>query len=289
MALLNIKMENETSLKNLLKELNSRNKWRRITALDETRQLPPEQLLKLAEMESQVYKQRLKNGRIIGISIFLFVSAFTIWLCKHINWSFPLYLLITTAFNFVNIYWFLPEKAHRNVAELLTHSTDIRLLGPTLSMMSKTRDKEVTKLCISSLKQILPLVCAEHENLLTNEQKSVFIDILRKPGDFELDIAVVRALKYIGDERAIPLLEKLTHINPSIKKKDMELLQSAADESLPSLLEIVARQKISGTLLRASAEPVTVDSLLRPAYASPESENDQMQLLRAESSAQIES
>ncbi len=84
--------------------------------------------------------------------------------------------------------------------------------------------------------------------------------------DVALRTAVVRALAYVGDEQS---LERLTKLNPSLKTSDTEFFNTVA-EVIPILELRVQKLKEHGTLLRASSEPIHSDTLLRPAYHSPQ-------------------
>ena len=276
-------METEISLPQLLKDLNTRNDYLRNIAIETAKQLPPEQLLELAALESKDFNSRFRTCRTIWLSIFIPFFVISSWYIFVIGTQSSYFHFVYALFNFLNIYMFVPKRGRRSVARLISHSSDIYLLGPTISMIGKSNDSEVQRLCRLALNQQLPKVSSGHANLLTYAQKKILLQILKTPfEDLGLTISILKALEQIGDESAIPTVEKLTHYNSSMNEDRAIRIQKAAEECLVYLRQNSERTKISSTLLRASSEPCSPDSLLRPVMTSRISETDSHELLRAE-------
>ncbi len=97
------------------------------------------------------------------------------------------------------------------------------------------------------------------------------------------DVAILKAWEQVGDERALPFVEKLAGLNA--RTSAQKRVQQAALECLPYLQSRADQQRVAHTLLRAAQPPVEPgDVLLRAAtaYAAPvETEH----LLRASNDA----
>jgi hypothetical protein len=88
-----------------------------------------------------------------------------------------------------------------------------------------------------------------------------------------LKIAALRALEQVGDETALPVVEKLA------KSAGDTQVRFAAQECLPFLQQRADQVRVEQTLLRASGPGSSADVLLRP--ASNGAEAAPQQLLRA--------
>ena len=133
-----------------------------------------------------------------------------------------------------------------------------------------------------ALIQLLPRLQATDANLLTGSQRKQLYSKLSKSDRYfwynrywnaELKTAILRALEQIGDEKAVPVVEKVarTARNPQVR--------TAAQECLPFLQQRAEQARIEQTLLRASTSTASPDTLLRPTVATTPTEPQQ--LLRA--------
>ncbi len=278
-------METEISLPQLLSELNDRDAKRRNAALETARKLSAEQLLELAQLESNFYKKGRRSALLIigSISAIVVILLLLTYFVLHIRFPFIVFNLFTWMTPVMAA--LIPKNGRRNVAKLISDTEDVRLLGTTLTMLHKSDDNEVRRLCVVTLKRLLPLVRADQANLLSPGQREILLQQLKHPySDTILTLDVLKALQQIGDERAIPIVEELT-IQPQFVPSDIALqVQNAAIECLPYLRISAERQKMASTLLRGSGEPVNPDILLRPAHPAQNPETDPQQLLRADTS-----
>lgn len=78
----------------------------------------------------------------------------------------------------------------------------------------------------------------------------------------ELRIAIVRALKHIGDAESLRILEAIVS-RAAVLRTDSDLVESAT-ESLPEIKARLAKAQEQESLLRASAAPKDDNELLRP-------------------------
>ncbi len=130
--------------------------------------------------------------------------------------------------------------------------------------------------------QMLPRLQATDTILLTSQQRKCLYRCLSNDEYFpyygrfwgaDLKIAILKALEQIGDEKAVPHVEKLarTARNPQVR--------FAAQECLPYVQQRAEHARVEQTLLRAGTQPDALDTLLRPVVSSAPTEPQQ--LLRA--------
>ncbi len=133
-----------------------------------------------------------------------------------------------------------------------------------------------------ALIRLLPRLRVTDANLLTPGQRKLLYTILsrneRNPWSInywsaDLKIAILRALEQIGDEKAIPYVEKAARTARNLE------VRAAAQECLPYLTTRAEQLRVEQTLLRASASTTSPDMLLRPTVATAPTEPQQ--LLRA--------
>lgn len=133
-----------------------------------------------------------------------------------------------------------------------------------------------------ALIHLLPRLRVTDANLLTPRQHKLLFDILskseripwyRRYWSAELKIAILSALEQIGDEKAIPRVEKLARSARNLQ------VRAAAQECLPYLTVRAEQARVEQTLLRASTPAASPDTLLRPTVAA--SPTEPQQLLRA--------
>ncbi len=265
-------------LEELLAQLNSRKRSVREEAIREARALPPEQLLELAEMQTTLYKRRLRqyNCTLVGLVV--------IWLALmlarfYFHFPAPWQIVYLSG---VIAGLLVPIRAQRSVAKLIEEVTDLRFIGPVLSLLAQNIvDTDVKKSARIVLKRLLPQLRADEANTLTPEQRQALLPPLASPyDDVELSLAILKALEQIGDEKAIPVVERLTQEGKATR--NMQRITEAAKDCLPYLKLRVEQQQQAQTLLRASdsATVTTLDVLLRPAMAAA-NETPSDELLRA--------
>jgi hypothetical protein len=127
----------------------------------------------------------------------------------------------------------------------------------------------------------LPKLKASDAPLLNEEQRYYLYQALTTRNNTNLILAILKALEQVGDEKAIPFVERLAEGKANFKSQEV---RKAAATCLPYLREQAAKQKEHQTLLRPSsaADVVTTapDTLLRPAQYGG-STTEPQELLRA--------
>lgn len=269
----------------LLRRLNHCNERVREEAKREALLLPPEDLLQLARREAEWYRRRKKLGYVAAGTILCLILALLVWL-HSVNYGLmQLFRLVVPAFLL-----FLPRRGHQNVAELIDHSSDPRLLGPALEMAIDTpHDHHVRQMALRTVRRLLPTLRADHALLLTPRQRTLLVSLLRDPlHDPERTLLILRALEQVGGAEAIPAVQNLTALQePHVRgwrnsSADRIRIRAAAEACLPFLHANAKRETCRMILLRAAGPtPASApDVLLRPAM--PASTNvPTEQLLRA--------
>jgi len=145
----------------------------------------------------------------------------------------------------------------------LAQRDDIRVVGP-LAEALRSWDSESQQIAEAALIRLLPRLRAEHDVLLTPDQRKILHRALRGKNE-PLAMAILRALKHIGDSESLICVTRMVY-ERSRSGIDSRL-QEAAIESLPLLRERVEEQKAVATLLRASEPTRLPDEHLRPSDA----------------------
>ena len=162
----------------------------------------------------------------------------------------------------------------KNLVGCLYSSGDCSAIGPLAETMWIAKiDRDIV---LKALSRLLPQMRASDVNLVTQKQRaSLYAALKLKPSkNSDFMVVLLNALEQIGDEAAIPYVERLAD-RPAKGDKALRV-QQAARECLPALRDLVRRQHEENTLLRPAAES---DELLRP--ASVTSADTPEQLLRA--------
>ncbi len=183
---------------------------------------------------------------------------------------------------------FLATQMHRfslssrqtEAARALSQTDDIRAVGP-LSEALDWPDASIKFIAATGLVRLLPGLNASDANLLNAKQRAGLYSMLRMRNvhsHYGLLEAILRALQQVGDEAAIPVVERLekAHAYTSNQKRIKQL----AHDTLPLLTTSARNQGASAMLLRASSQnDAPSDLLLRGAMAN--NEDAPQQLLRA--------
>lgn len=176
-----------------------------------------------------------------------------------------------------------PRKQMREMARALGESGSIRAAGALLDTFQQ-EDQKVHQAAKEGLTEILPRFQPADADLLTPAQRAALVRQLNLPllhigvkrgasasaayrRNVEFRIAILKALAQIGDESALPIVQRLAC---SEAKSDVQRrIQAAAATALPDLLLRVEQQHSHQTLLRASdASANEPESLLRAASGS---------------------
>ena len=167
------------------------------------------------------------------------------------------------------------EVRHRKrvgrVIRALAWRDDLRVIGPLCERMNEADEDSLWRAQLT-LKDLLPRLRPADAALLTPEQKLRLCQLLHTH-DAQMCVAALQAIAHVGDGRALPQVEALTH------SAQLEIWQAAL-AALPALQERARREQESHTLLRGSSAPIMGgDILLRP--APPVHAANPAELLRA--------
>lgn len=165
-------------------------------------------------------------------------------------------------------------KQYKNSAQQLADVDDLRAVGPLADALA-TGDKDMRAVAEEPLMRLLPRLQASDSALLNVTQREALVNALWKAKP-EFALVVLKALEQIGDEKALPMVERLARGDKDIDARVTE----AAKECLPALRMRAENAKAAQTLLRGSGiSNVAPDTLVRPAMPLPVEPADQ--LLRA--------
>jgi hypothetical protein len=165
------------------------------------------------------------------------------------------------------------SQAQKRVTKELAEFEDIRSVGP-LAEALEYQDRALKAIAEDKLKRLLPRLQASDAGLLDEEQRKCLYRALRGR-DTNLILAVLKALEQIGDEQAVPFVQKLA--NGEGLAARYSGIREAAQECLPALQQRAERERSRQTLLRAaSASDTPSDMLLRPASGALEADPQQL-------------
>jgi hypothetical protein len=229
-----------------------------------------EQLLEVVRKEAenrrkQKRMQRIIQGTILSVIALLFVLYTLRALFSIKEWDFG-----DLSFLFVFISLFggaaAASQLQKNATSLLAKYDDLRAVGPLADALD-IEDGDIRAVCREALTRLLPRLQASDAALLSPEQRENLNLTLKKADlkqDAELILAILQAWQQVGDEKAVPYVERLTQL-----KNDSEAgtrIREAAQACLPYLQERLEKARLAGMLLRPAAAPDNpAEMLLRPA------------------------
>ncbi|HEV2471679.1 MAG TPA: hypothetical protein VGS41_03375, partial [Chthonomonadales bacterium] len=261
----------------LLDALGSRRKAVRRAAAVELGSLAPESLeplLRALSMESRRRSARRKTilGCVAGwYALVLLTSAVT-----H-QWG----LCITLGSETGLVVWsFAATRRQKKAATVLPLFRDVRAVG-ALAEGLEYHDAKVRKDVELALIPLLYQVKASDAQYVSTPQMRCLIRALKSTND-SLVLATLKAFEQIGDETAIPNVERLA--SGGGRAAENPSLMHASQECLPCLGRRAELHRAQQSLLRASApEAASQQTLLRPALGG-RSDDDPCTLLRGASS-----
>jgi hypothetical protein len=173
------------------------------------------------------------------------------------------------------------RRNQRTAAHFLaTHYDDVRIVGPLAEALHFGH--RPTRLAAErALVRLLPLLTAEHRDLLTGKQRA---DLYRASSgkNTNLTLAILPALKHIGDAAAIPYVEHVAAWTGD--SEQIVRARALAQECLALLRERAEEERNPKILVRAADAPRTgTESLLRAAGSARD--EDGAQMLRASESS----
>lgn len=153
---------------------------------------------------------------------------------------------------------------NENVVRMLSRYDDLRILDPLIASL---RTDRITNHGPSEMPvlRLLAKLTPQHGSSVSKKSRSILNKLLVESREKALVLAILAAWEQVGDEEAVPVVERLAHGNAFLGN-DFEVRRAAA-EALPAVRESANRATISETLLRpADADETT--ALLRPAASS---------------------
>jgi hypothetical protein len=184
----------------------------------------------------------------------------------------------------------MPHRARNRMMRLIADVDDPRFLGPILSLLApdtvtgpsaELQWEKYSRPMVAACKSLLLRVRTDQEVLLDREQMRMLLALLESQSwNIQFQLAILKALEQIGDETAVPIVEKLASGRQHTRGMTMmerwlagrpepDAVMLAAQECLPFLHLRAQRRQAAQTLLRASAnsEALAPEMLLRPATA----------------------
>ena len=143
------------------------------------------------------------------------------------------------------------SAAQKNATNALAEFDDPRAVGWWVLALGYG-DKKIAESARVKLTALLPKLSATDSHLLDAEQRAELYKALgARTYTVDLQLAILKALEQVGDEKAIPPVEKLATGEGLTARCDA--LRIAAVECLPALRQRAVRARASETLLRASS------------------------------------
>jgi hypothetical protein len=239
------------------------------TAIEEMGEEGIEKLLAVVQSEAEKRRkqkrmQRLFLQAVLGIYAVI-LTAFVVRGVLTSDWDFESF---GSFFFFITLFGgaAAASQLHKNAACLLAKHDDIRAVGP-LAEALEIEDGDIRAVCRETLTRLLPRLQASDGGLLSPEQRDNLNQTLKKASlkqDTEFILAILQAWQQVGDEKALPHVERLGQLKNNSEAG--QRVREAAQACLPFLQERVEKARQAGTLLRPAESPNNfADSLLRPA------------------------
>lgn len=157
--------------------------------------------------------------------------------------------------------WAVDQTLNRRRATVsaLGQAGDPRAVG-ALAVAVRDGEKAVQQAANEALFALLPRVQANHAAYITPDQMNALLELAFRSNIY-MQLAVLKALEQIGDQRAIPVVQNLA-MSPD------SAVRERAKQCLPFLTERARRAEQSATLLRGASVPSLTAGgreLLRPA------------------------
>jgi ferritin-like metal-binding protein YciE len=162
------------------------------------------------------------------------------------------------------------NQVRKEAISSLLQRGDMKALAPLLVILKQEKG-EVFEAALRAALELLPRLNTTHYGTLRSDVTQNLCYLLEH---FEGTIiySLLEALEKVGDSRALPTVLRLER---SLKDP---LLRNKLSQLLPILVEREQQEKQSKDLLRSSQEPISKETLLRP--ASPQAEIEIKDLLR---------
>jgi len=250
-------------LDELLESLNSDDGVTREDALRDAGALPSRAKLQLYIMAVDRYRRQ--SGR-YAFKAGLYVVLFLLWLLavqfSPEPWHLVLFWCMLATFLANAVLNKSPDNGRRQLVLLGQNLEDVRFVLPLLRLLYEPTHDKPDPVLADVLKRLLPRLRYRDAKHWKTEDRSLLLLPLQNRGDADLTLCALRALEQVGDENAIPIVERLASMFMSDAR-----IADAARECLPYLRTNVEQSRQSQTLLRATQPVFDLGvSLLRPAH-----------------------
>jgi len=178
------------------------------------------------------------------------------------------------------------QRETGNAIQDLVRTGGIRAIGPLIEMRLGFMNGAQIEATYDAMIELLPQFTFQDSPLLSRKHRHFLYEVLEGMGQIglsaekqqQLRLAILEALKEVGDAEAVRIVRQLAKVPRWPKRPDA--IQQAAQEALPLLEANLAYSLSAQTLLRASTmETEGAHTLLRPASSSTKHEPNK--LLRA--------
>ncbi len=190
-----------------------------------------------------------------------------------------LYLVLLAA----QLYRFALSPRQAAAAHELAARQDIQAVGP-LAEALEWPDRASQNVAAAALTQILPRLMASDSALLNPAQRACLNRALQRdldrPGSQRLALAILRAWQQLGDDEAIPYVQRLS-MRPARSSRRIQV-REASRECLLYLMQSASSASDSRSLLRAGSNTASEPpfTLVRPAAGRPDENHEA--LMRAD-------
>ena len=169
-----------------------------------------ENLLNTVQTEARKLRKSRRGTRYMALCfggvIALMVAAYCVRALRTGNWDMGdwfTYFFMFSSFGGVAA----ASRTHKEAVSELTRIEDIRAVGPLAESLA-IEDKRVRPLIHAALIRLLPRLQSSDAALLTLEGRACLNDALDEKNEM-LTLAILKAYEQVGDETALPYVEKL--------------------------------------------------------------------------------
>ena len=227
--------------------------------------------LTLLRHENRAYTQRAYGCGVCWIlSVFLFLT----WIARSVfDSATSIFVLITSLLCLILGAVLIPSS-NSPALKLLEELQDIRAVPGLVSAIENSFGAKAQALR-SLLTQLLPQLTSADAGLLNRSHLAVLrreLELEQYNTTLEYSLAIVSALSHIGNQETAQRLQEL--IKRGAITERQQFIRQAAEQSLPILEARLAREQVSGTLLRASEASPNTTELLHPAISPPDTDGE---------------
>ena len=256
----------QSAVMGLLRDLQSGNEERASTAQGALNRIGPSAigpLLAVLELE----RGRRKRNRPVIQGLFAALAALHLllwltWTSSAVWIIIPIQAVLVVQI----VRLFASTRLQNGATRALSLIHDVHAIGPlaeALEFKDLYSNSGTASVAEEALIRLLPGIEAGDADLLNSAQRACLRRVLQRqryPVYKELTISILQALTRIGDDEAIPIIQRLASQEPRTEPESV--IQRVASECLPVLLAHKQNQTDLQLLLRAAASNAP-QSLLR--------------------------